>query len=148
MRDTDLLPPKELSVGMVLVHHDGERFRFLCLRNFESWDFPEAPAGEEDDPLQAAIDTVSRMTGIENPALHWGEEYRETLHFEDGRVSRFYLAESPTADVELALPAGAGAEEDYEYRWATLDEVEDLLPPRLALVLDWAVSRLARKPAH
>ena len=65
------------------------------------------------------------------------------MPYDDGRVSRYYLAESPTEDVELRVPAGAGAEEDYEARWATVDEAEDILPPRLALVMDWVVRQLA-----
>ena len=39
-------------------------------------------------------------------------------------------------------PSGEAAE-DYAHRWVTVEEAEDLLPPRLAIVLDWAVARLA-----
>ena len=35
-----------------------------------------------------------------------------------------------------------GRPEHHEYRWVSFDEAEDLLPPRLAIVLDWA-----RKPS-
>jgi bis(5'-nucleosidyl)-tetraphosphatase len=31
-----------------------------------------------------------------------------------------------------------GRPEHHEYRWVSFDEAEDLLPPRLAIVLDWA----------
>lgn len=142
------LPPKELSAGIVLVHDDGERFRLLCLRTYETWDFPKGPARNDEDVLEAATEEVRNATGIENPVFHWGEEYRETVPFDDGRVSRYYLAESPTAEVELNVPGGAGADEDYEYRWVTVDEAEDLLPPRLALILDWVVGKLARGRPH
>jgi bis(5'-nucleosidyl)-tetraphosphatase len=148
MLDETLLPPKDLSSGLILIHNDGSRFRFLCLRTYESWDFTNCPVSQEEDPLEAAIDNARLALGIENPALHWGEDYRETVPFDDGRVSRYYLAESPAMDVELLVPAGAGAEDDYEFRWVTVDEAEDLLPPRLSLILDWAVGRLARMPSQ
>ncbi|HZP87804.1 MAG TPA: NUDIX domain-containing protein [Burkholderiales bacterium] len=138
------LPPKHLSAGIVLVHHDGTRFRFLCLRAFEAWDFPKAPVDDESEAVTAAIEELRESTGIEDPAFHWGEDYRETVPFDDNTVSRYYLAESPTMDVDLRVPFAAEAREDYEYRWTTVDEAEDLLPPRLALVLDWAVNLLAR----
>lgn len=142
------LPPKELTAGLILVHDDGERFRLLCLRNFDTWDFPGGPVREDEDVVEAATEAVRIATGIENPAFHWGEEYRETVPFEDGRVSRYYLAESPTDEVQLDVPAGAGAEEDYAYRWVTVEEAEDVLPPRLAIILDWAVGKLARGRPH
>jgi hypothetical protein len=103
---------------MVVVRHDGQRYRLLCLRTFESWDFPK---GE----------------------VHGDEEYRETVPFDDGRVSRYYIAQTSNPEVALRVPGGAGSEADYEYRWLTADESEDVLPPRLALVLDWAVRTLA-----
>jgi hypothetical protein len=94
------------------------------------------------DPLQTALNELQDATGITDPALHWGEDYRETVPFEDGRVSRYYLAQASDNDVTLRVPAGEAAE-DYGYQWVTVEEAEDLLPPRLAIVLDWVVARLA-----
>ena len=142
------LPPKTLSAGMIVVRDDGRRYRLLCLRTFESWDFPKGEVQGDEPPLEAAERSVREATGIENLALHWDEEYRETVPYEDGRVSRYYLAETAEEEVALRLPADADAEDDYEYRWVTVDEAEDLLPPRLALVLDWAVRTLATAPAQ
>jgi hypothetical protein len=139
-------PPKVLSAGIVVVRDDGRRYRLLCLRTFDRWDFPCGEVAGEDAPLDSAIAHTRNATGIDNLAFHWGEEYRETVPFEDGRVSRYYIAETPIEDVTLQLPAGAGSEEDYEYRWVTVDEAEDVLPPRLALVLDWVVRTLASTP--
>jgi hypothetical protein len=89
------------------------------------------------------VEHTRESTGLGDLAFHWGEEYRETVPFEDGRVSRYYLAETATEEIELQYPAGRDSAEDYGYRWVTVDEAEDVLPPRLALVLDWVVRSLA-----
>jgi 8-oxo-dGTP pyrophosphatase MutT (NUDIX family) len=118
------------------------RVTLLVLRSFDRWDFPSAPVLEGSDPMHTAMHELQEATGISDPALHWGEDYRETVPFEDGRVSRYYLAQASDNDVTLRVPAGEGAE-DYGYEWVTVAEAEDLLPPRLAIVLDWVVARLA-----
>jgi 8-oxo-dGTP pyrophosphatase MutT (NUDIX family) len=132
-----------LSAGMVVVRHDGSRYRLLCLRTYDTWDFPKREVHGDEAPLDVAVECTREATGIDNLALHWGEEYRETVPSEDGRVSRYYIAETPIEEVELLQPAGRDSAEDYEYRWVTVDEAEDILPPRLALVLDWVVRTLA-----
>jgi 8-oxo-dGTP pyrophosphatase MutT (NUDIX family) len=136
-------PRKILSAGMVVVRHDGQRYRLLCLRAFDAWDFPKREVEGDEAPLEVAIERTREATGIDNLALHWGEEHRETVPFEDGQVSRYYIAETAQEEVDLQQPAGRYSAEDYEYRWVTVDEAEDILPPRLALVLDWVVRILA-----
>jgi bis(5'-nucleosidyl)-tetraphosphatase len=133
---------KVLSSGMVVLHHDGSRYRLLVLRAFSTWDFPKTLVEEGESPLEAALRATREATGIEDLELDWGEEYRETVPFEDGSVSRYYLAQSKTPDVELSIPAGEDAQDDFEFRWVTADEAEDVLPPRLGLVLDWTVRML------
>ena len=39
---------------------------------------------------------------------------------------------------KLTIPPELGRPEHHEYRWVSFDEAEGLLPPRLAIVLDWA----------
>jgi bis(5'-nucleosidyl)-tetraphosphatase len=128
---------------MVVVRHDGRRYRLLCLRAFDAWDFPKREVEGDEPPFEAAVQATRELTRIDDLAFHWGEEYRETVPFEDGRVSRYYIAETPAGDVELLQPAGRDSAEDHEYRWTTVDEAEDVLPPRLAVVLDWVVRTLA-----
>ncbi len=142
MRVSRVVPHKELSAGVVVVHHDGTSYRLLALHSFDHWDFPKAAVQGDADPMQTALHELEDATGLTDPALHWGEDYRETVPSEDGQVSRYYLAQAPDSDVALRVPAGEAAE-DYGYRWVTVEEAEDLLPPRLAVVLDWVVARLA-----
>jgi 8-oxo-dGTP pyrophosphatase MutT (NUDIX family) len=133
---------KVLSAGLVVVHNDGERYRLLTLRTFGGWDFPKALVADGADPLQVAVRETSEATGIDDLELNWGDESRETVAYDDGSVSRYYMAQSKSMEVELRVPAGAGSEEDYGFAWLTADEAEDVLPPRLAIVLDWAVRLL------
>ena len=136
------VPHKELSAGVVVVHHDGTSYRLLALGSFDQWDFPKAPVPTNADPMQTVLHELQDAAGIADLALRWGEDYRETVPFDDGRVSRYYLAQASDNEVALRVPAGEAAE-DYGYRWITVAEAEDLLPPRLAIVLDWVVARLA-----
>jgi hypothetical protein len=90
-----------------------------------------------------ALDETRAATGLDDLELNWGSEaFRGTLAAEDGSVSRYYLAQSKTSDVALCVPAGEG-QEDFEFRWVTFEEAEDILPPRLAIILDWVVGQLA-----
>lgn len=137
-------PTKILTSGLCVVLFDGERYRLLALRSFDSWDFPSAPVPEGEDPLKAALEAGGAATGLDDLELNWGSEsFRETLATEDGSVSRYYLAESKTSDVALRVPPGDGGREDFEFRWVTFDEAEDILPPRLGIILDWVVGQLA-----
>ena len=142
MRVARPIPHKELAAGIVAVHHDGTSYRLLALRSFDRWDFPKADVPGDADAMQTALRKLEDATGIADPALHWGEDYRETVPFDDGRVSRYYLAQALDNEVTLRVPPGEAAQ-DYGYRWVSVEEAEDLLPPRLAIVLDWVVARLA-----
>jgi len=134
---------KILSCGIVAVHFDGERYRLLALGSSSGWDFPKALLTTGQDSLQVAIGAAREATGLTELEFNWGEDaFRETIAFDDGNVSRYYLAQSKTAEVALHVPPGAD-QRDFEYRWVTPEEAEEILPPRLALILDWATEQLA-----
>jgi hypothetical protein len=138
------LANKILSSGIAVVHFDGDRYRLLALRSFDSWDFPKALVPGGEDPLRVAMDETRAVTGLSDLKLSWGEDaFRETIASEDGSVSRYYLAQSKTDEVMLRVPPGDAGLEDFEYRWVTFEEAEDILPPRLAIVFDWIVGQLA-----
>jgi len=134
---------KILTSGLCVVLFDGERYRLLAVRSFDSWDFPRAPVSEGEDPLEVALDETRAATGLDDLELNWGSEaFRDTLASEDGSVSRYYLVQSKTSDVALRVPPGDGGEEDFEFRWVTFEEAEDILPPRLAIILEWVAAQL------
>lgn len=135
---------KIVTSGLCVVFLNRERYRLLAVRTFDSWDFPKAPVPEGEDPLKVALDETRAATGLSDLELNWGSEaFRETIASEDGSVSRYYLAQTKSGDVTLRVPSGDGGLEDFEFRWVTLEEAEDVLPPRLAIILDWAVGQLA-----
>jgi 8-oxo-dGTP pyrophosphatase MutT (NUDIX family) len=133
-----------LSSGLVVVHFDGARYRLLAVRAFASWDFPKTGLAEGDDPQATALSATGELTGLTDLELAWDDDHRDTLAAEDRSVTRYYLAESKTAEVILRVPPGDGGAEDFEYRWVTAEEAEEILPPRLAVILEWALGRLAR----
>ena len=57
-------------------------------------------------------------------------------------MARYYLAETTEERVNLPISHELGRAEHHEWRWVSLDEAEDLLPPRLAVVLEWARNTL------
>jgi len=143
MSSLDSIPAKILSAGMVIVHFDGQRYRLLAIRTFSSWDFPNTLVPDGEDPLQVATREAQESTDLADLEFPWGDALRETLAFENGGVTRYYIAESKSADVTLRIPPGDGGEEDFEYRWVTAEEAEEILPPRLGLILEWALKQLA-----
>jgi len=138
-------PKKLLSAGLIVVHLDASRYRLLCVRTSGGWDFPKGPVAEGQDPTQAALRATREATGLKELDFKWGDDWRETIAFDDGRVSRYFLAESTTDEVLRAPRSGLGAEAPLEHRWVTAEDAEDILPPRLALILDWALERLATR---
>ena len=45
--------------------------------------------------------------------------------------------------MKLPVSPELGRPEHQEFRWVSFDDAEDLLPPRLAGVLDWARAKIA-----
>ena len=46
------------------------------------------------------------------------------------------------AEIKLPVSPELGRPEHHEWRWVSYDEAEDLLPPRLGIVLDWVRSTI------
>ena len=109
------------------------------LRAYANWDFPKGVIEDDETEFHAAQREVFEETGLADLDYPFGEDvYKETLPYTGGKIARYYLAETETADVELPVSPELGRPEHHEWRWVSFDEAEDVLPPRLALVLDWA----------
>ncbi|RMD78012.1 MAG: hypothetical protein D6809_06825, partial [Gammaproteobacteria bacterium] len=75
--------------------------------------------------------------------------YRETGPYgREGKVARYYLAESPGGEVRLPVSPELGRPEHDEWRWASYAEARALLPPRLQPVLAWAHALSGEAPAE
>jgi 8-oxo-dGTP pyrophosphatase MutT (NUDIX family) len=108
------------------------------LRAYKNWDFPKGLIEAGEDALAAARREVLEETGLAELAFPFGEEFKETLPYSSNKVARYYLAETDAEKIELPVSPALGRPEHHEYRWISFDEAEDLLPPRLAVVLEWA----------
>ena len=129
---------KLLSAGVIPLRRTWQGWRILVLRAYKNWDFPKGRVEPGEEPLDAAKREATEETGLTQFEFPFGGIYRETLPYAGGKVARYYLAETSEENVRLPISHALGRPEHHEYRWVSFDEAEDLLPPRLALVLDWA----------
>lgn len=130
------------SAGIIVARRRGGDWRLLVLRAFRNWDFPKGLIEAGEDPLDAAKRETTEETGIEDLAFDFGESFKETLPYANGKIARYYLAITETAHITLPISHELGKPEHDEWRWVTFDEAEDVLPPRLAAVLEWARNTL------
>jgi 8-oxo-dGTP pyrophosphatase MutT (NUDIX family) len=128
----------ERAAGAVVFRRTERGARLLVLRAYRNWDFPKGRIAPGESELETAKREVAEETGLEALDFPFGEEFCETLPYALGKVARYYLAETDQIAVELPVAPELGRPEHHEWRWVSFDEAEELLPPRLARVLDWA----------
>lgn len=136
-----------LSAGVAIVRQAEGHWRFLLLRAFQHWDFPKGQVERDERPLEAARREVAEETGITALCFHWGHDYIETGPYAQGKMARYYLAETTEAKVELGISPELGRAEHHEYRWVNLDEAFHLASPRVRRVLNWVRQRLGAPKA-
>ena len=113
-------------------------FHLLLLRAYKNWDFPKGLVEPGENELDAAKREVAEETGLAELDYPFGEEFKETVPYAANKVARYYLAETDAEKIALPVSPELGRPEHHEYRWVSFDEAEELLPPRLAVVLEWA----------
>jgi 8-oxo-dGTP pyrophosphatase MutT (NUDIX family) len=126
------------AAGCVVFRRTPRGPRYLVLRAFKNWDFPKGLVDTGEDQLACAKREVEEETGLTELDYPFGDKFRETVPYAGNKVARYYLAETEQVEIVLPVSPELGRPEHHEYRWVSLDEAEDLLPPRLAPVLDWA----------
>jgi 8-oxo-dGTP pyrophosphatase MutT (NUDIX family) len=126
------------AAGAVVFRRSERGIRVLVLRAYKNWDFPKGLIEPGEDALAAARREVLEETGLADLAYPFGDEFKETLPYAGNKVARYYLAETDAEKIELPVSPELGRPEHHEYRWISFDEAEGLLPPRLAVVLEWA----------
>jgi len=129
-------PPR--AAGAVVFRRTDRGIRLLVLRAYKNWDFPKGLVEAGEDQLDCAKREVKEETGLTELDYPFGDEFKETVPYSGNKIARYYLAETSEHEIELPVSPELGRPEHHEYRWVTFDEAEELLPPRLALVLDWA----------
>lgn len=132
----DELLPHRLA-GVVVLRRFPDGWRLLVLRAYRNWDFATGAVEDEEDFREAAAHEVLAQTGVADLRFHWGDAWKETLPYRGSKVTRYYIAESPADPVRLPVCAELGRPEHDEFRWVGFETAEDVLPPRLSVVLDW-----------
>jgi 8-oxo-dGTP pyrophosphatase MutT (NUDIX family) len=118
------------AAGAVVFRRSERGIRLLVLRAYKNWDFPKGMVEPGENELAAAKRELAEETGLADVDYPFGDESKETLPYAGRKVARYYLARTDAEKIELS--------EHHEYRWVTFEEAEQLLPPRLAVVLEWA----------
>ena len=129
--------PKKLAAGAVVARRMGDDWLLLVLRAYRNWDFPKGMVEAGEEPFAAARREVTEETGLTDLEFPLCEEHCDTLPYAGGKIARYFLAETTEENVRLPISEELGRPEHDEWRWVSFDEAEDLLPPRLAIVLDW-----------
>ena len=132
------MKPAPRAAGAVVFRRSERGIQLLLLRAYKNWDFPKGLVEPGENELDAAKREVREETGLAELDYPYGEEFKETLPYAGAKVARYYLAETDAEKIDLPVSPALGRPEHHEYRWVSFDEAEGLLPPRLAIVLDWA----------
>jgi len=111
--------------------------KLLVLRAYKNWDFPKGLVEAGEKEFDAAQREVIEETGLRDLDFPFGDEHKDTLPYSGNKIARYYLAETGETDIRLPISPQLGRPEHHEWRWVSLDEAEDVLPPRLAVVLEW-----------
>jgi len=134
-------PPR--AAGVVVFRRTGRGPYFLVLRAYNNWDFPKGLVETGEDQLACAKRELKEETGLTDVDFPFGDEHKETLPYSGNKTARYYLGETEEIAIELPVSKELGRPEHHEYRWVSAEEAEDLLPPRLAIVLEWAKRTIA-----
>jgi 8-oxo-dGTP pyrophosphatase MutT (NUDIX family) len=132
------IPPPAISAGVVVVRRENANWRLLVLRAYRNWDFPKGMLEPDETPLEAAIRETAEEASITDLVFRWGEAFCETAPYGQGKVARYYLAETRQEHITLPISPELGHPEHDEWRWVSFDEAGKLLPPRLHPILAWA----------
>lgn len=131
--------PRILSCGVVVLHWSGNHYQYLLLRAYNYWDFPKGVVEVNEAPLAAAVREVEEETTLVDLRFRWGDVYRETYPYNQGRkVARYYIAESVSNVVRLTPNPQLGRPEHNEFRWVNRKDAWQLLTPRVRAILEWS----------
>lgn len=130
--------PTRLSAGVVVVSVARPLVRFLLLRAYKNWDFPKGLVELGEKPIEAALREVREETTLNNLSFDWGMDFIDTGPYNNGKISRYYLARTPETAVSLPVNPDLGRPEHHEARWMEYEEALAKVTERLVPVVRWA----------
>ncbi len=136
------MAPRKLAAGAVVFRRTEAGVRLLVLRAYKNWDFPKGLVEPGESELDAARRECAEETGLAELDFPFGDAHRDTVPYAGGKVARYFLAETQAETITLPVSPELGRPEHHEWRWVSFEEAEELLPPRLAVVLDWVPQTL------
>src|SRR5271154_1060540 len=113
-------PPHRLSSGVVVVSLVQRKLKFLLLRAYRNWDFPKGLVEAGEEPIDAALREVREETRLDDLSFDWGLEYMETVPYNKGKISRYYIARSKQSQVMLPVNPDLGRPEHLEACWVDM----------------------------
>lgn len=108
------------------------------LRAYQNWDFPKGMIEAGESPLETAVREVGEETGIDDLAFSWGENFMDTGPYSQGKVARYFIAETREAAFVIGPSPETGRPEHHEGRWFSFDDAWDIASPRVREVVRWA----------
>ncbi len=134
------MPRRIRSAGVVIVRRYKDReVLFLVLRAFGYWDFPKGLVEAEEEETETAKREAAEEAGLHDLKFSWGDCFIDTEAYgRDRKIARYFIAETRKSEIKLPISAELGRPEHDEWRWATLEEAQELFKPRLIRVLLWA----------
>ena len=108
----------------------------LCVRAYSNWDFPKGQQEEGEAIITTAIREVEEETTLQHGPdyILTGQPAGSTTYGTGARkkTATYYIGmRMSKKDPYLPVSAELGKPENDEYRWVSLTDLDNLLPPRL-----------------
>lgn len=132
----------ENSAGFLLVKHDVDGPRVLCLRLYGSYDLPKGRVEEDETTFNAALRETQEEAGISKIEFPYGHESITLKNHKKQKLVTLFLGS--TSDVPKIVPNPVtGIIEHHAVAWLTLDDAEKKLYPYLRPSIAWLKKKLS-----
>ena len=136
------------SAGTIII----DRFKVrepkvLILRAYKNWDFPKGLVGEGESKLQAAVRETLEETGLSlGVDFTMVGGYAPEIVYGSGKnkkTARYYIAGRVSKkDPVLPINPELGKPEHHEWRWASIKNLNEIMPNRLKDVVNFLQEEL------
>lgn len=132
------------SAGVVIIRFIEEQPMVLLMRAYNYWDFPKGKIELDERVIEAAKREVKEESGLSDLHFKWGMEHFQTEPYgQIKKVAIYFLAETKTEQVIMAINPEIGKAEHDEYKWLTFDDAKKITVRRVQDVLNWAENKLS-----